>query len=114
VGWAVNPAADLDLPAAYTNYGQSVIDLAAPGGNGDSAHFSYEVELGGVTLRCFVFDMVLSTSSRFSQTGPYEPNGTWAWGRGTSMAAPHVDYPWIAPPPVVASPVRNGVRKAPG
>jgi subtilisin family serine protease len=94
VGWARNPATDLDLPALYTDYGQSAIDLAAPGGN--PAADSDLATVGGITLPCFVFDMVLSTSSRFAaQFGdqpedPYEPNGTWTWACGTSMAAPHL------------------------
>jgi subtilisin family serine protease len=96
VGWARNAAANLDLPAQYTDYGQSIIDLAAPGGGGDPANDWAPVTLpceglpGSITLPGFAFDMVLSTSSRFSPTDPYEPNGTWTWARGTSMAAPHV------------------------
>jgi subtilisin family serine protease len=33
--WGSDPTTDLDLPACYSNYGQSVVDLAAPGGNID-------------------------------------------------------------------------------
>jgi subtilisin family serine protease len=49
------------------------------------------VTVQGITLPCFVFDMVLSTSSRFAGVpeGPYEKEGTWTWARGTSMAAPY-------------------------
>ena len=57
--------ADFDRPASYTNYGQSVVNVAAPGGDfacGTSA------------------DMVLSPGSA---TGYY-------FAAGTSMAAPHV------------------------
>ena len=92
VGWALDPATDLDLPAQYTDYGQSVIDLAAPGGGGDPAADSDLATVGGITLPGFVFDMVLSTSSRFAgmPEDPYEPNGTWTWACGTSMAAPHL------------------------
>ena len=96
VGWARNPATDLDLPAFYTDYGQSMIDLAAPGGGGDPWNDWGNLTLGGITLPCFVFDMVLSTSSRFAAPfgglpeDPYEPGGTWTWASGTSMAAPHV------------------------
>jgi subtilisin family serine protease len=94
IGWALNPATDLDLPASYTDYGQKIIDLAAPGGNGgDLTKLNWDpCTVGGITLPCFVFDMVLSTSSRFAGVpeGPYECQGTWTWARGTSMAAPHV------------------------
>jgi lantibiotic leader peptide-processing serine protease len=71
VGWFDNPETDLDVPAFYTNYGQSRIDLSAPGGNVDLA------------LPDFWFlDMVLSTAN--------PEIGGWAWSAGTSMAAPHV------------------------
>ncbi|MCI0464792.1 MAG: S8 family serine peptidase [Gemmataceae bacterium] len=91
LGWGRDHSTDLDLPASYTNYGQSVIDLAAPGGYGDPVHDREPFTVDGVTLPfAYVFDMVLSTSTQFSPVGPYEPEGTWDWRRGTSMAAPHV------------------------
>jgi subtilisin family serine protease len=55
--------ADFDQPASYTNYGQSVVSVAAPGGGS-----------------CGTYDMVLSPGSA---TGYY-------FAAGTSMAAPHV------------------------
>ena len=57
--------ANFDRPASYTNYGQSVINVAAPGGDGVCGT---------------AFDMVLSPGSA---TGYY-------FAAGTSMAAPHV------------------------
>jgi subtilisin family serine protease len=92
LGWALSPATSLDRPASYTDYGQQIIDLAAPGGYGDVINGWDPCTVGGITGPCFVFDMVLSTSSRFAGVpeGPYEPQGTWTWARGTSMAAPHV------------------------
>jgi subtilisin family serine protease len=63
--------ADFDRPASYTNYGQSVVNVAAPGGDWASSAY-------------YPLDMVLS------------PGGwsTTAWqyyfAAGTSMAAPHV------------------------
>ncbi len=68
IGWFNDPTTDLDLLAVYSNFGQSEIDLAAPGGNADltfPANWHY--------------DMVISTVP-----------GTWAWAAGTSMATPHV------------------------
>ncbi len=53
---------NFDQPASYTNYGQSVINVAAPGGG------------------CGTYDWVLSPGSA---TGYY-------FAAGTSMAAPHV------------------------
>ena len=59
--------ADFDRPASYTNFGQSVVNVAAPGGDFASA-------------AGYPFDMVLSPGSA---TGYY-------FAAGTSMAAPHV------------------------
>ena len=82
VGWAADPSTNLDLFAStYSNYGQSAIDFAAPGGN-----YAYAFEPGGfnfctvgiVTNYCYVFDYVFSTG-----------NNGWYWSAGTSMAAPH-------------------------
>jgi subtilisin family serine protease len=57
--------ADFDRPASYTNYGQSVVNVAAPGGD----------FVCGTS-----YDMVISPGSA---TGYY-------FAAGTSMAAPHV------------------------
>jgi len=59
-----------DTPAFYTNYGTSVIDVAAPGGNWD---FDLDFPFPAV------YDWVLSTYI-----------GGWAFGYGTSGSAPHV------------------------
>ena len=83
VGWGVDPTTNLDVFAStYSNYGQSTIDFAAPGGN-----YAYAFEQGGFDLctvgplrqLCYVFDFVFSTGSQ----------GSWYWSVGTSMAAPH-------------------------
>jgi subtilisin family serine protease len=81
VGWLKDPAnPDFDILASYSNYGQSAIDFAAPGGN-----FDYPGEenctLKGITRPCWVFDMVISSTSGVASYG---------WSAGTSMAAPHV------------------------
>lgn len=84
IGWAIDPLnAFLDYPASYTNFGQSSIDFAAPGGD-----FVYPGEelctidsgVGPITVPCWVFDLVFSTGSA----------GDWYWSAGTSMATPHV------------------------
>ena len=68
--------------STYSNYGQSAIDFAAPGGN---YAFAFEpggfdpYTVGGVTRPGYVFDYVFSTGSL----------GSWYWSVGTSMAAPH-------------------------
>jgi len=83
LGWAVDPSTNLDEQAFYTNYGQSRITLAAPGGNVDfslrsGAPATWPVCTVVLTRQCWVFDLVFSTSS-----------GGWSWAAGTSMAAPH-------------------------
>jgi subtilisin family serine protease len=83
VGWGADPTTNLDVFAStYSNYGQSTIDFAAPGGN-----YAYAFEEGGFDLctvgplarPCYLFDYVFSTGSQ----------GRWYWSVGTSMAAPH-------------------------
>jgi len=78
IGWATDPLnAFLDYPASYTNYGRSVIDFAAPGG--DAVYPGEEgCTVAGLLRPCWVFDLVFSTG-----------NGGWYWSAGTSMAAPH-------------------------
>ena len=78
IGWATSPATiNLDTPASYTNYGVSLIDVAAPGG--DLGYTGTNTcTIAGLTRQCRVFDLVLSTTT-----------GGWAWAGGTSMAAPH-------------------------
>ena len=61
---------DYDVPASYTTYGRSLIDLAAPGGDFDMRYSD------GTT---YPYDLVWSAIS----------NG-WGYSAGTSMAAPHV------------------------
>lgn len=56
---------NFDIPASYTTYGRSLIDVAAPGGDFDVNP---------------PFDMILSAGNG---------NGFY-WSAGTSMAAPHV------------------------
>jgi len=88
--WALDHSVYLDWPAPYTDCGQRVINLAAPGGVFDLNLPGYLITLEGVTLRALAFNLVISTSSNFGQTGDYEKKGTWNVASGTSMAAPHV------------------------
>jgi subtilisin family serine protease len=68
--WINNMTGSLDIPASYTNYGKSLVSLAAPGGD-------YDCDAG------YPYDMVLSTGAG----GPAYP---FYFAAGTSMAAPHV------------------------
>jgi len=82
VGWALG-AMNFDKPTTYTNYGNSVITVAAPGG--DTAYPGNEIcTVGPRTRPCWVFDLVLSTS-RGTQANN---DGSYSWAAGTSMAAP--------------------------
>jgi len=87
VGWALG-ATNVDRPASYTNFGQSAVDFAAPGGD-----FVYvpqnqvcskpRIPSGTVVQLCFAFDFVFSTVRGTT-------NGSYNWAAGTSMAAPAV------------------------
>jgi subtilisin family serine protease len=84
-GWGLDPTTDLDLPGTilglpgasgiYTNFGQSAIDFAAPGGSVD---FGIPGNCTTLAVPCWVLDLVLSTDFQ-----------GWTWALGTSMAAPH-------------------------
>lgn len=79
IGWVANPpSASLDYLTSYSNYGQSAISFAAPGG--DSAYPGNEnCTVGGITRPCWVFDLVFSDGN----------GGVGYWSAGTSMASPH-------------------------
>ncbi len=68
-------------PAYYSNYGESMISLAGPGGNygPDGA-----CAPGGLPGPCWLFDLVVSTTRGFG------PAGSYGFSSGTSMAAPAV------------------------
>lgn len=59
-----NPYTNYDVPASYTDHGKSLIDLAAPGGDGDVARM----------------DMIFSVASGVD---------AFNYNAGTSMASPH-------------------------
>lgn len=84
IGWALNPNGTfLDNLASYSNYGRSVISVAAPGGD-----FSYPGNenclVASLVRPCWVFDMVFSTGAVVG------PSAFYYWSAGTSMATPHV------------------------
>ena len=89
IGWAAPDGRQgFDFLASYSNFGQSVISVAAPGGDA-SYPGTGNCTVGGVTRACFVFDFVLSPGG-FIDNG----NGTFTYvsffAAGTSMATPHV------------------------
>jgi subtilisin family serine protease len=79
VGWALG-STNFRRPASYTNYGNSLVHVAAPGGDnvlpGDDV-----CTVGIVTHYCWVFDMVFSV---------YGGTNLYGWVDGTSMATPVV------------------------
>lgn len=106
LGFAVNypnGATNFRRPASYTNYGNSLVWLAAPGGDfaypGNELCTLPRVPAGSVTTACWVFDMVISSSR-----GSGASISSYSWAAGTSMAAPAVSavgalvkqrFPWF-------------------
>lgn len=90
VGFAVgypNGATNFSRPASYTNFGNSAINVAAPGGDfvlpGNDICSIPRIPSGSVTNFCWVFDMVMSTVR-----GGTASTTSYGWAAGTSMAAP--------------------------
>jgi subtilisin family serine protease len=79
---------DLDGPAAYTDFGQSLVAFAAPGGDvrlfgttAGNAACTKPIVGGTITAACWVFDLVLSPGSMQADNGYF-------FAAGTSMATP--------------------------
>ena len=68
LGWAIDPSGSLDIPAVFSNYGQSIVELSAPSGNLDwdliASNVLCTVTSGplSVTYPCWFFDSVVSTA----------------------------------------------------
>jgi subtilisin family serine protease len=75
--------------SSYSNFGNSLVSLAGPGGDdrlpGNALCTLARTVSGVVTNACWVFDMVLSSSR-----GSGSSTTTYTWASGTSMAAPAV------------------------
>lgn len=88
LGWALG-ATNLDRPASYTNFGQSAISFAGPGGDfalpGNQVCTRPRFPTGTVTQLCWVLDMVMAPCR-----GTGTSTGTYCWAAGTSMASPAV------------------------
>lgn len=84
-GWGRSPATTpLDDPASYTNYGQSRIDFAAPGGDFDYTPTTEMSQPPNQTIPVVTLDGVFAPINRIGTSNWY------GWAAGTSMAAPHV------------------------
>ncbi len=87
--WALGNT-EFSRQAYYTDFGKSLVTLAAPGGNAEMAavqgDFSVCSRTSGTTTfttNCYVFDQVISTAR-----GAASSISNYAWAQGTSMAAP--------------------------
>jgi len=79
-----NPPAVFDRLASYSNFGQSVVNVAAPGGDALFTPTSQVCHVGVITSSCVLFDFVLSPGGKIGTSSLY------FFAIGTSMAAPHV------------------------
>jgi subtilisin family serine protease len=79
-----NPPAVFDRLASYSNFGQSVVNVAAPGGDDLFTPTSKICKVGVIVSNCFVFDFVLSPGGKLGGSNLY------FFAIGTSMATPHV------------------------
>ncbi len=88
MGWALG-STDLDRPASYTNFGQSAIAFAGPGGDfalpGSALCTKTRLPTGSITRPCWVFDMVMAPCR-----GGGASISSYCWAAGTSMASPAV------------------------
>lgn len=79
-----NPPAVFDRLASYSNFGQSVVNVAAPGGDALFTPQSQMCHVGVIIANCFVLDFVLSPGAKMGTSNRY------FFAIGTSMATPHV------------------------
>lgn len=82
-------ATNYDRPASYTNFGQSAITLAGPGGDfalpGNAVCVFPRNPSGASAQLCWVLDMVMAPCR-----GSGASRGSYCWAAGTSMASPAV------------------------
>ncbi len=106
MGYAVgypDGATNFRRRASYTNFGNSLVWLAAPGGDamlpGEDVCTIPRVPSGTIQMPCWVFDMVMSCVRGLGSSVT-----SYSWAAGTSMAAPAVSavaalakqrYPWF-------------------
>jgi lantibiotic leader peptide-processing serine protease len=88
LGWALAPTtANLDRFASYSNFGEAIVDLAAPGGDaalpGNAVCSRPRNPTGTVVNFCWVFDMVMAPCR-----GAGTSTTSYCWASGTSMASP--------------------------
>jgi lantibiotic leader peptide-processing serine protease len=88
LGFALG-ATNFDRPASYTNFGQSAVSFAGPGGDfalPGNAICSYQRNPSGTSFQfCWVLDMVIAPCR-----GSGASISSYCWAAGTSMATPAV------------------------
>lgn len=88
LGFALG-ANNFDRFSSYSNWGSSLVSVAGPGGDfaldGNAPCTLPRTVSGTVTIPCWAFDMVISSSR-----GSSASVASYAWAAGTSMAAPAV------------------------
>ncbi len=88
LGFALG-ATNYDRPASYTNFGQSAVTFAGPGGDfalPGNAVCTYQRNPSGSSLQfCWVLDMVIAPCR-----GGGASISSYCWAAGTSMATPAV------------------------
>jgi lantibiotic leader peptide-processing serine protease len=89
MGWGLDASVDVDRSSSFTNYGQSAINFAGPGGDfvlpGNAVCQKPRLPTGTITQFCWVFDMVMAPVR-----GAGASTSTYSWAAGTSMASPAV------------------------
>ncbi|HEX8697167.1 MAG TPA: S8 family serine peptidase [Longimicrobium sp.] len=98
-GGGAGPFPEPDAPASFSNFGRSVIDVAAPGGNAKTVRVPSGDSTVAVTTRSFVYSLCSRTKLVYNPaTGALLPHNCssrptavfLAGYQGTSQAAPHV------------------------
>ena len=83
-----SPPAIFDRLASYSNFGQSVVNVAAPGGDSVFTPTTAVCHVGPLTDPCFFFDLVISPGGRVKVGTSFR--NLYFFAAGTSMATPHV------------------------
>jgi lantibiotic leader peptide-processing serine protease len=86
VGWGTG-ATDYDTPASYSNFGEDLIWVSAPGGDANcyTAACDETCNIAGTSNPCWVYDLYIAACR-----GSGGSTTSSCWAAGTSMAAPVV------------------------
>ncbi len=84
-----------DYPALYSNFGQSIVNVAGPGGNEvmyGTPDMCTQTLSNGVQMArpCYIYDFVMSPGGWSKDPNTGQIRYSYYWAEGTSMATPHV------------------------